>query len=263
MKFLVVADVDGTLLDTTCSVTEAVRGVVQAAKDRGALFTIATGRILPSAAAVASAAGIDCPIIAGGGAAIGTPGGLAISRTYLGRSAALRVLSIVGKGEYRYAFVDDRLLTDTPGKHVETYSRAIGVPVEVVDNLEVEVGENTTHVVLRVDPAKAESLVREYRPLVSGIASVMRTLPHLVEFVNPTVSKGSALRTLCGMLGVPVSSAIAVGDSESDMDMLEVAGKGVLVANAPPELRSRARYVTVRPYTDGVMEAIERFVPEA
>ncbi|MGE5542825.1 MAG: HAD family hydrolase, partial [Bacillota bacterium] len=193
---------------------------------------------------------------------IGTPGGAVLHRLPLSAGAALAVLRIVGTGHYRYLFVDDRILTDTPGPHVERYAEALGVPVTVVEELSSEVGGgDLTHIVLRMPPEEAAQAVKEYSAATRGVARVMRTLPHLVEFVNPLVSKGNALRTLCGMLSISTTDVVAVGDSESDIDMLELAGAGVLVSNAHPELKARVKYVTRNPYAAGVMEAVERFLP--
>lgn len=264
-KRLVIVDLDGTLLDDRHCVDETVRRAVEAARERGAMFSIATGRIFPSARRVAAEAGVRCPMIAGGGAVIGTPAGAVLRRVCLSGEAARAILRAVGKGvqdQYRYAFVDDRILTDTPGEHAAKYSKALGVPVEVVGDLESCVSDSTTHIVLRMPPEKAPGAVKSYAEAVGPVAKVVRTLPHLVEFVNPGVSKGEALHVLCRMLSVAPGDVLAVGDGESDIDMLAAAGTGVLVANAPGELKGRVRHVTRMPYAMGVLEAVERFLPQ-
>jgi Cof subfamily protein (haloacid dehalogenase superfamily) len=262
-RTLVVTDLDGTLLESGRGVDDLVRSVVRTARDRGALFTIATGRIFPSARAVALAAGIECPIIAGGGAVVGTPSGEVLSQLYLDRGVAGAILGMVGKGAYRYAFVGGRILTDTPGDHAIRYSESLGVPIEVVDDLEPRVGEQTSHIVLRMPPDRAEALVGTYASAIGASARVTRTLPHLIEFVNPLASKGRALGFLCSLLSVQMKDVIAVGDAEADLDMLDAAGVGVLVANAPPELRTRVKHVTRRPGTLGVLEVLDTYLPVA
>jgi hydroxymethylpyrimidine pyrophosphatase-like HAD family hydrolase len=62
-------------------------------------------------------------------------------------------------------------------------------------------------------------------------------------------------------MGVKPQEIMAVGDSENDLEFLEVAGVKVAVANADQELKSLADYVSQKPYGDGVKEAIERFIP--
>ena len=53
---------------------------------------------------------------------------------------------------------------------------------------------------------------------------------------------------------------MAIGDSFNDIPMLEWAGIGVAVANAPEIVRSKADYVTLSNEEGGVAEAINRFV---
>ena len=44
------------------------------------------------------------------------------------------------------------------------------------------------------------------------------------------------------------------------MDFLKMVGVKVAVANANPELKAIADYVTEKPFGNGVKEALERFV---
>ena len=52
----------------------------------------------------------------------------------------------------------------------------------------------------------------------------------------------------------------AIGDDQNDRRMLERAGFGVAMANAKPEVRAIANFVTESNADDGAAHAIERFV---
>ena len=68
------------------------------------------------------------------------------------------------------------------------------------------------------------------------------------------------MRELAGALQrLEPEEVMAIGDSFNDIPMLEYAGIGVAVANAPEAVRSRADYVTLSTKR-GVAEAIYRFV---
>lgn len=82
-----------------------------------------------------------------------------------------------------------------------------------------------------------------------------------VHITDPKVNKGSSLIKLLQNRGISGEEVLAVGDSENDLDFLKVAGIKVAVANADPELKDLADYVTEKPYGDGVKEALERFLP--
>ncbi len=78
-----------------------------------------------------------------------------------------------------------------------------------------------------------------------GDFSVIRTTSPLdqrsvwVEIFAPEVSKSRTAARLARCLGVSVHNILAVGNDYNDIDLLQWAGTGVVVANAPAELRAR------------------------
>ena len=73
-------------------------------------------------------------------------------------------------------------------------------------------------------------------------------------------SKGSGLQALCRCLNIPVSAAIAIGDSENDCSMLRDAGLPLAMGNAIDDVKAASEYVMPDCDHDGVAEAIERFL---
>ena len=51
------------------------------------------------------------------------------------------------------------------------------------------------------------------------------------------VSKGAALARVAERLGVALGEVIAFGDGMNDLEMLQLVGKGVRMANADPRLQ--------------------------
>jgi hydroxymethylpyrimidine pyrophosphatase-like HAD family hydrolase len=83
----------------------------------------------------------------------------------------------------------------------------------------------------------------------------------IVDILPGGCSKGAALLRLAEGMGVTVEEILAIGDNWNDVSMLEVAGRGVLMGNAPEDLkvvaRERGWRVGLRHDEDGVAEAIE------
>ncbi len=77
------------------------------------------------------------------------------------------------------------------------------------------------------------------------------------HIIDANVSKGRALMFIANRLGLKVDDFVAIGDSENDVEMLEVVGFGVAVANAHKKLKEVADLVTSKPNGDGVVEALE------
>ncbi len=82
---------------------------------------------------------------------------------------------------------------------------------------------------------------------------------HIVEMAW---KKGTALKLLCDEFKYELSEICYVGDDVNDIGAVRLAGVGVAVADAVPELRERADWVTRQPGGRGavreVVEAILR-----
>jgi len=69
-------------------------------------------------------------------------------------------------------------------------------------------------------PTPNETAARA-RAAVGSAAHVIAAEMH-IEFLTPGVNKGTALEWLCGELELPLSSAVAFGDNDNDIEMLKV-----------------------------------------
>lgn len=65
---------------------------------------------------------------------------------------------------------------------------------------------------------------------------------------------------LCNMLHIDLSKTIAFGDQELDIEMLQTAGLGVAMDNAPDKVKRVADVVTASNEEDGVAIALEKYV---
>ncbi|HET7226252.1 MAG TPA: HAD family hydrolase [Candidatus Eisenbacteria bacterium] len=77
------------------------------------------------------------------------------------------------------------------------------------------------------------------------------------------VDKASGIAAALAELGVPARDTVGVGDAENDIAFLAACGIGVAVANALPEVRARATYVTRAPNGAGVRELAEALLTDS
>lgn len=80
--------------------------------------------------------------------------------------------------------------------------------------------------------------------------------------LNGAVSKEEQFRFLCDYHGVDASEVMAIGDAQSDMDFLRLAGIGVAMGNANDEVQQVADYVTLSVTDSGAAYALARIIPE-
>ena len=82
-----------------------------------------------------------------------------------------------------------------------------------------------------------------------------------IEINHKNVTKGTALRKLAGLLHIPISQTLAIGDNINDMEMLKAASFSVGVHNLNEAIRPYCTVVTEATNNEGaVAEAIERFI---
>ncbi len=118
-------------------------------------------------------------------------------------------------------------------------------------------------ILLDDDFRKAEVCLRrnfkkeEAERILSGFGVKLIDSGFAYHIVDENVSKGKALKFIAENLGIDVENFAAIGDSENDMDLFEVAGIGIAVANAHLKLKEIADIVTSKPDGDGVVEALE------
>jgi hydroxymethylpyrimidine pyrophosphatase-like HAD family hydrolase len=89
----------------------------------------------------------------------------------------------------------------------------------------------------------------------------------IVDILPAGCSKGKALLRLAASRGVGAEDIVAIGDNWNDVSMLEVAGRAVLMGNAPEDLKvvgeGRGWVMGKRHDEDGVAEAVERMLQGA
>ena len=90
----------------------------------------------------------------------------------------------------------------------------------------------------------------------------MHTYDYLCEIGHPDGSKGAALQHLADSLGVKREEVVAVGDSPNDVDMIQWAGLGVAMGNAPDAVKSSADHVTLPASNHGVALLLETLLSE-
>jgi hydroxymethylpyrimidine pyrophosphatase-like HAD family hydrolase len=96
--------------------------------------------------------------------------------------------------------------------------------------------------------------------LISGVGLPLSQLPpsvqavrthaRFLEFMPASVSKGSALATLAGRLGIDRSEAIVFGDGENDIPMFDWACASVAMAHGWPAAIREATWVAPRGPTE-------------
>lgn len=80
------------------------------------------------------------------------------------------------------------------------------------------------------------------------------------EYVHAQSNKTKALIHLLDSLEIKQSEMMAIGDYYNDLDMIEFAGLGIAMGNAPDDIKAIANDVTSSNDEDGVFHAFSKYI---
>ncbi len=269
---LVALDIDGTVLRSDRRVSARTRTAVAAARARGVQVVLVTGRRLPAARRVADEVGPDLPLVLHNGALM-VLGGEVLGCTPLPKGVAARAIRF-GRRHAADAVVhagqrgEGRLLIEAISPDnplLDHYLERSNTDVTRVPDLVEAMGDDPLEVMFGGGCQALEALAPLLAVELASEARIERTLypgrgVAILDVIHPGASKGIALARLCAHFGVPREQALAVGDNWNDLEMLEWAGRGLVMGNAAEGLRMRGLEVLPTHDEDGVAVAIERYI---
>ena len=260
---LIALDLDGTLLNSSLKVSERNAEAVKRALDAGVKVVLATSRWYRLAKRTAERLGIDSPLICNNGAVVKRPqDGGELLHLRLDQELARDVTALADeRGWETFTTIEDATyMRMRPGIIPERLPAGLRVSERQAE--EVARGQPTA--VLVFGEEAVNEISRRFLPAFDGRAkfSLNRPplYPHYVILTHPEADKGSALEMVCRELDVPLNDVMAMGDSESDLEMLRLAGLGIAVNNSPDDVKRAALHIAPSNDADGVAWAIEQFV---
>ncbi|MBI3965764.1 MAG: HAD family hydrolase [Chloroflexi bacterium] len=272
---LLVLDVDGTILDRESQLRPRVRAAIRDAVAAGHHVTLATGRRFRSASQLAAELELRLPLILSNGALIkDSATEEIIYSNHLSVAAARTVATImidlgIQPVVFENAAVGDSIVTGPAEYDSDEAARYLRNPTAIVrrvDHAELFDGRDPLRLAAFGGPPTIQRLegalesVPDCRTVVNVTGTMVRVGGRLLEVLSPTCSKGEAMLHLAQRYNLGLADTIAIGDYYNDLEMLEVAGIGIVMANAPDDLKARVRHVTTSNEEDGVALAIERFL---
>jgi Cof subfamily protein (haloacid dehalogenase superfamily) len=260
---LIVTDIDGTLLNSHHELSPRNAQALRAAITQGVGVILATGR--PRTAKTVElihTLELTTPGIFLQGGMICDAEGNILHQTAMDTDAALglvRLGEMAGYTTMLYCGLD--ILIKEHNVHtlkLQSYSES---PYQAVGDLQAQITPGRVNKVIFLDePENIPGIRAHLSQHLNGSTKLVQTLPMAIEVLPNTVSKGAALTWLLDDLGISPEEVMALGDAENDIEMLQVAGLGVAVANAMPATLAAADQVTASNDEDGVALAVEQFV---
>jgi hydroxymethylpyrimidine pyrophosphatase-like HAD family hydrolase len=170
-------------------------------------------------------------------------------------------LSLKGRLSVHFHIEDDLYVSNLNDASSKFFEGSTVVPI-VVRDLRPLLNRATTKVMVLSDDA--EIITRLSTQLKDSDSRTRMTEYKsiaLLEAFHSTVNKRLAVRWLAEeIMALRPENVMAIGDDFSDIEMLDYAGIGVAMGNAPAAVKACADWVTTTIEEDGVARAVERWI---
>jgi Cof subfamily protein (haloacid dehalogenase superfamily) len=276
---ILLADVDGTLVDSKKRITERAKAAIQKLNDAGLKFAVTSGRPPRGMKMIADQVKLSAPIAAFNGGMLVEPDTMKVLRKQtLDIETAQSVIKRIGElglDVWVYAGVD-WYLHDLNTPHREKEERTVQFAPKVVRNFDEALNQGVAKIVGVSDDyglvAKAEKAIaqefehgihasctttsRDCEPSVSAA----RSQPYYLDVTHPKANKGFVVEMLSDLLKIRPAEFVTIGDMPNDVLMFQKSGYSITMGQASDEVKKSATYVTAGMDQEGFAKAIENFV---
>ena len=268
---VVALDLDGTLTNSQKIITQKTKDVLKKAAENGIKIVLASGR--PTFGIIHLAkelhlAEIDGYILSNnGGLLLSAKTGEIVHKCSmpldyipeLCRFARENSVAIQGYDDY-----EGFSITETSDDHWLVHEAEINhLTIKKVSDLPKEMeklAKPIRKLLMSVEPERMDELEAKLAAQFAGRLDIFHSAPFFLEAVPLGCSKASALEVLLEKLNLSAENLMACGDSGNDMAMIKFAGLGVAMANAEPEIREIADFITLDNDSDGVAFVLEKII---
>ena len=258
-------DLDGTLTNHDKVVTPRTRQALLKAQELGTVIILASGRptygIVPVAECLELEKRGGYILSYNGGNIVNAKTGEKLFSQFL-PDAVIPILYKYAK-EKNHAllgYAGNEIITEMPDdQYVKEESRINKMNIRKVDNLLDALEPHPTKLLMTGDPTDMLKAEEKLVEILGEKMDIFRSAPFFLELVPKGIDKAQSLLRLLSKINLTPADLIAFGDGYNDLSVLKLAGVGVAMANAAPEVRADADYVTLSNEEDGVAAALLHF----
>lgn len=264
---IIFSDIDGTLLNNENQVPKETIEELRRLDEKGIPFVLVSARMPEGMCSIREELGIYAPMVCYSGGLVLGPDGEEFYSCLLDIKLAWEIKELVKKefpevicGTYggEHWIVDD--LTDPWVIQEQDITHLVP---ETGDIREIFREPGGIHKFLFMGEPEAvirtENRLKELYPQLS----IARSKPVYLEVMNGKVRKSAGAEIVCERYNISMDEAMAFGDGQNDLDMLNAVGAGFAMANAPREVREAAPATTpVDNEHQGILAVLRKYFDE-
>lgn len=262
----IMCDVDGTLLTSEQVVSPFTIEMIKAAREKGILFGLSTGRDVNSVQTLLKEWGIEGlvdSIVGTGGAEIYDYVLNVEKSSYPLDGELIKDIMKHYEGmDLNFAIPYDGILfAPKDDRHIQMLATADKVPYQVTDFDEF-LKEPKPKLIIVCDEDYMDKVIERSQTFSNDKfkSSSLKTASVLYEYMDPRVTKTHGLEEVMKMHGLTMERLCTFGDADNDYDMTLNAGVGVVMANGSDKTKSVADYITDDNNHDGIGKFIQEHI---
>lgn len=254
----VFSDIDGTLLTSEHIVSPLTRSAIHTLTDQGVLFAISSARSPSGIRPIIEKNNFHCCTIAFSGALILDETQNILYEKGMTISDASKIIDVIEKKcphvTWNVFTAKDWIVKDRTDPHVIHEETVVETTSREGSLNSFPAAAMVDKILCMCDPKympQTETLLRNSFPELS----IAKSSDSLLEIMADGVNKAEAVKYLCELRKIPLTSTVAFGDNYNDLEMLEAVEYGILMGNAPSELQKQFSFVTKSNDQNGIFWA--------
>jgi Cof subfamily protein (haloacid dehalogenase superfamily) len=249
---LFATDLDGTLVDREDGIHPRDAAAIAAARARGVIVTIATGRLTSRTHPIAKALRLDTPLVCadGGVLACGATQRV-LRRRFVHSEIAEHVLETFRTAALASCVMTDDVIhvcrnDEVYHRYLRGWSHSITLHHDVRSAVTWSDEPEAAIMLVGIgDRATADAVVETLAPHVPKVDIISfdtSTGARVVRVMARGANKGAALSDLANELEIDAAHVAVAGDWLNDLSMFAFAGRSFAMPHAPPEVRAAATH---------------------
>lgn len=258
MDKIIFFDVDGTLLNSEHKISKLTRKALKELEEKDIPFVIVSGRGPLAIYPLFDEYDFKCPIISYGGTLILDENRNVLFNQGIDKINILQIIEFIEDNHFDLTWaaysLDRWIVKDKNDPRVISQENIIKSQ-STQGSIDSIKGNEVNKILCMCNPNDILDIEEKLKEAFPNY-SIVKSSDIYIEIMPNGISKATAINTLCSLWDIDIADTIAFGDNYNDAEMLESVGVGVLMGNAPNELKKRIKTHTYDNDHDGIYYAL-------
>ncbi|KAK8838505.1 hypothetical protein M9Y10_033133 [Tritrichomonas musculus] len=236
------SDIDGTLLNSQRQMTPSTKEAIQNVQKKNIKFVLVSGRCPSIIYSILHKNLLSCPIISYNGGLILSENQKLIYEKGMTYKTAIDIINYIQENHFELKW------------SLYSFERCFKP-----STIHLLPKNSTVHYILCICNSKKTISINERLSQRFPDCTFVRSSKIALDIMPKGVNKATAISYLCSQWNIDLKDTMAFGDNYNDCEMLEKVGHGIVMGNAPEDIRNRFTEVTLSNNQDGISHTLKKY----